>query len=150
MLKNIVLLLSSQYLEKIINSPRLESLKREVEKAGAELFLHDTEFLKKDVSAEEQVFGELCAEETLFIADEQEVLMELQERNCFAIACYHKDVEGILGCTQYAIEDLTDIEWEYLNKVYQRYRGIPWEITQTKRCRIREMGPQDLEDLYEL
>lgn len=151
MLKKIVLLLSGQYLEKIIDSPMLETFGKEVKKAGAEMVLYDSALLKKEDSAGGQDFWrELCVEETLFIADEQETLMELQERNCFAIACYHKSVEGVLGFTQYAIEGLDDIEWDYLEKVYQRYCGIPWQITQTRRCMIREMAQQDLDELYEL
>ena len=43
-----------------------------------------------------------------------------------------------------------NIEWEYLQKVYQCFTGKPWEITQTKRCMIREMSTEDVDDLYEL
>lgn len=151
MLRNIVLLLTNFYLEKIIDSPMLELFKREVEKTGAEVFVYDSMLLKNECTTDLPVWGrELCVEETLYIADEQETLMKLQERGCFTIACYHEAVEGVLGFTQYAIEGLDGIEWDYLYKVYQRYCGIPWQITQTRRCKIREMGQQDLDELYEL
>lgn len=92
----------------------------------------------------------LQKEGVLYLSDDADILTFLQEQGCYTVAVYHKGVSGLLSGTQYAVEGTKDIEWEYLQKVYQRYVGEPWEITQTKRCMIREMCIADVDDLYEL
>ena len=39
---------------------------------------------------------------------------------------------------------------EYLEKVWQRSRGLPWHILDTPRLRVREMTAEDLDALYAL
>jgi RimJ/RimL family protein N-acetyltransferase len=50
----------------------------------------------------------------------------------------------------FLVSDLTEVEPEYLEKVYRRQAGIPWEIARTKRCVIRETIPQDAKAFYEI
>lgn len=50
----------------------------------------------------------------------------------------------------YCIERLEDISKDYLKKVYQRAKGLPWEILATDRLLIREITVEDVERLYEL
>lgn len=50
----------------------------------------------------------------------------------------------------FLVSDLTEVEPEYLEKVYRRQVGIPWEIARTKRCVIRETIPQDAKAFYEI
>lgn len=147
MLKNIILIFTRLYIEKIESSRQVEVFEQEMGKVGLRVVLYDNESFVEELQGILQEYG---ITDSLFVADKQEALALLREKRCFTVACYHEGVEGLFGLTQYAIEGLAGIEWDYLNKVYQRYCGIPWDITQTKRCRIREMGPQDLEDLYEL
>lgn len=92
----------------------------------------------------------LQKEDVLYLSDHAEVLAFLQSQGCYTVAVYHEGVNGILSGTQYAVEGTEDIEWEYLQKVYQRFAGNPWEIAQTERCTIREMCVADVDDLYEL
>lgn len=143
MLENIILILNKLYIEEIQDGSQSGVFLREMEKQKWTVLLGSTENAKA-----------LCAgyklEETLFISDDKEVLESLTKKGAYTIACYHEGVTGLMGCTQYAIEGIEGMDADYLIKVYQRYRGIPWSITQTSRCRIREMGPDDLHDLYEL
>ncbi len=92
----------------------------------------------------------LQKEGTLYLSDDAEMLFFLQAQGCYTVAVYHDGVNGTLPGTQYAVEGTEDIDWEYLEKVYQRFAGEPWDITQTQRCTIREMGVFDVDDLYEL
>ena len=87
---------------------------------------------------------------TLYLSDDAEILHFLQSQECYTVAVYHEGVNGILSGTKYAVEGTEDIEWEYLQKVYQRFAKEPWDITQTQRCLIREMCIEDVDDLYEL
>ncbi len=147
MLKNIILVFTQFYIEKLESGRQIEVFKQEMKKEGLRVALYDEISFLEGIT---EILQEFAIKDSLFVADTKGTLTLLKEKGCFTVACYHEGVEGLLGLTQYALEGLADIEWDYLNKIYQRYCGIPWDITQTKRCRIREMGPQDLDDLYEL
>ena len=147
MLKNIILVFTQFYIEKIRASRQAELFCAEMEKEGLRVGMYDDTAFKE---RQQDILREYDIAESVFMADSRRILALLQKTGCYTVACYHEASEGFLGLTQYATEGITDIEADYLHKVYQRYRGIPWEITQTKRCSIREMGPEDVEDLYEL
>jgi RimJ/RimL family protein N-acetyltransferase len=50
----------------------------------------------------------------------------------------------------YCVESLDDIDDEYLERIYRRFRGIPWDIIETERLLIREITVLDVPRLYEL
>jgi RimJ/RimL family protein N-acetyltransferase len=50
----------------------------------------------------------------------------------------------------YCVENMDDIDDDYLEKIYRRFRGIPWDITQTERLKVREVTVLDVPRLYEL
>lgn len=50
----------------------------------------------------------------------------------------------------YCVEQLSDIDAQYLERVYRRFKGIPWDIVETQRLRIREITVEDVISLYEL
>ena len=50
----------------------------------------------------------------------------------------------------FAAEDPEDLEEEYVRRVYRRLKGLPWEIAETDRCRIRETTPEDVEEFYRI
>ncbi len=43
-----------------------------------------------------------------------------------------------------------EIDMEYYYKIWQRLMNLPWHITDTPRCIIREMSPRDLDSLYRI
>ena len=106
--------------------------------------------LKKN--CDEKLMGMLPLEKegVLYLSDDAELLTFLQSQGCYTVAVYHEGVSGLLTGTQYAVEGTEDVEWEYLQKVYQRFAGEPWDITQTPRCTLREMSEKDVDDLYKL
>ncbi|MBO5145300.1 MAG: GNAT family N-acetyltransferase [Lachnospiraceae bacterium] len=53
-------------------------------------------------------------------------------------------------CGAYCVENMSDIDAEYLERVYRRFKGIPWDIAETQRLRIREITVDDVARLYEL
>ena len=69
------------------------------------------------------------------------VMGVLRERN--------SELQGFDG-VPFLVSDLTEVEPEYLEKVYRRQAGIPWEIARTKRCVIRETIPRDAKAFYEI
>lgn len=50
----------------------------------------------------------------------------------------------------YCVENLSDIDARYLDRVYRRFYDIPWDITETRRLKIREIAVDDVPQLYEL
>lgn len=60
--------------------------------------------------------------------------------------CGAEDFSGI----PYAVTDTDDLDERYLERIWQRYRGIPWEICRTERCFVRESTPADVESFYRI
>ena len=56
----------------------------------------------------------------------------------------------MLYCGVYCVESLEDIDGEYLERIYRRTKGIPWNIVETEHLLIREIIPEDVPRLYEL
>ena len=50
----------------------------------------------------------------------------------------------------YCVENLSDIDARYLDRVYRRFHDIPWDIAETERLKIREIAVTDVPQLYEL
>lgn len=48
------------------------------------------------------------------------------------------------------VEGFEEVDAGFLEKVYQRYHHIPWQIAMTKRTVIRELSLDDLDDLFRL
>jgi len=142
MLKRIVLILTEKYKQDVKESGELLPFMEEMKKHGTEVEVHGKN--------ETELEGFCIDAETLFFSDDADELLQLQAQGCYTAAVYHEGVSGLLSGTQFAVEGMRDIEWEYLYKVYQRFNGEPWSITETTRCTIREMGSGDVDALYEL
>ena len=147
MLKTIVLILTENYKNILDESGELASFIREMKKHGAEVEVSGKSDIKLNpYSAQLSDCG--CG--TLFFSDDADILSKLQVQGYYTVAVYHEGVSGLLSGTQYALEGLSDTDWEYLYKVYQRFVGEPWSITETARCTIREICEADVDELYEL
>lgn len=57
-----------------------------------------------------------------------------------------KDFPGI----PYAVTDVENLDENYLRRIWQRYRKIPWRICGTERCFVRESIPEDVESFYRI
>ena len=146
MLKRIILILTEKYKQDVKESGELLSFMEEMKKHGTEVEMHG----KNEAESETGKQRFAADAEALFFSDAADELSQLQAKDCYTVAVYHEGVSGLLSGTQFAVEGIRDIEWEYLYKVYQRFCGEPWSISETIRCTIREMGPGDVDALYEL
>jgi RimJ/RimL family protein N-acetyltransferase len=50
----------------------------------------------------------------------------------------------------YCVESLDDIDDKYMERIYRRFKDIPWDIAETKRLKLREITVLDVPRLYEL
>lgn len=87
----------------------------------------------------------------LWITDQGPRAQELLRQGCPVLAWFHEhnrdqDFSGV----RYACENLEELDWDYMEKVYRRYVGIPWDILTTDRCLVRETRAEDLDALYEI
>lgn len=91
------------------------------------------------------------AEEVLIVCDDPVYLKTLQEQGHAVIALQHggNAAEKFRGA-KYLFSEPQEVDLDSYVKAWQRLRGIPWEILETKRLRLRETTPEDLDALYEI
>lgn len=51
---------------------------------------------------------------------------------------------------KYLCEGTEPLEPEYLERVYRRYKKLPWHILETKRCIVRETTEEDVDAFYRI
>jgi RimJ/RimL family protein N-acetyltransferase len=52
--------------------------------------------------------------------------------------------------TWIVVEGFDDVDYDFLNKCYQRAYNLPWEILTTERCLLREFALSDMDALFAL
>lgn len=86
--------------------------------------------------------------EALYITDCRETAQALAKQE-FAVLGYCHGEEWFSGI-RYLMENPEDMEPAYLERVYRRYRGIPWDILETERCILRETVEEDVDAYFEI
>lgn len=82
-----------------------------------------------------------CSELTKkLLAEGRAVLVWLNKRN------RERSFDGV----KYAFEDPDALDAEYMEQVYRRYAGIPWDILETERCLLRETVEKDVPAFYKI
>lgn len=87
----------------------------------------------------------------IYITDEAAVARRLKQEGEAVVVYFHDgnrnaDFSDFL----FGLEDPEEVEEEYLEKVYRRLKGLPWNILETDRCLIRETTPEDVEAFYQI
>lgn len=90
-----------------------------------------------------------CAENALYITDCNHTAVELRERNLPMLGWLHEDGDSLSGA-EYVMECPEELDTDYLDRVYRRYRDIPWDILETERCIIRETTVEDVDSFFEI
>lgn len=93
--------------------------------------------------------GEQCG--TLYVTDDEKTALMLRDRGEAVLIYFHEgnrgsDFSGFL----FGVEEPENLEKDYVEKVYRRLKGMPWDILETKRCLIRETVPEDVDSFYEI
>lgn len=87
------------------------------------------------------------ANEALLLAITQE---EIDACANLQIAVVGVESSATLYGAQMVLLILEDIDYEFLNRIWQRKHRLPWTILETKRCYLREMTLDDIDDLFSL
>lgn len=89
--------------------------------------------------------------ETLYITDHEEIAKQLLEEKANVLVWIHEEnKDKNLTFAPYAIVNIEEMDFRYVQRIYQRFQNLPWEIAETKRCIIREMTEEDLDAVYEV
>lgn len=93
----------------------------------------------------------LKEEECLMIAATQRTLHIIEKMRVASMGylnpiCGKQD----LSKAEVLVEGFDEVDFFFLERVYQRKHGIPWTVIETKRCFLREMTMEDLDALYHL
>ncbi len=63
---------------------------------------------------------------------------------------HEKNREQDFAGARYAFEAPQELDIEYLEQVYRRCAGLPWDVLDTERCHLRETTVADVEDFYRI
>lgn len=89
--------------------------------------------------------------ESVILTDEASIAAECSKKQIpYLFWLHEQNKHESLPSGAYCVESLSDVSYDYLDKVYRRTKGLPWEILSTNRLIIREITPEDVSRLYEL
>lgn len=91
----------------------------------------------------------ILPETALVIASTDQTIREANAISAAVLGCKNPlfPQEDLFG-TDYLIESLDDIDYYFLERVYQRKHGLPWRVIETERCYLQEITLMDLPELY--
>ncbi len=145
MLKCVVFAVTSYYYKQLLE--RRAALEDELPSGEAELVIMEAE---GDISAETTVLLERYKKENLlFIADSREIFLHLYNGGYYVIALYHElNRQVSFEEALYAVEDVQQLKLMSYDEVYRRLAGLPWDILETERLKVRESTVSDVPDFY--
>lgn len=86
--------------------------------------------------------------DTLIVTDQVRILKEAEKAHMARIAVLASFDNGVgLFRAEYAVEDVSGLDYFFIHMVYNRYHKIPLEIIRTSRCIVREMSAEDTNEL---
>lgn len=147
MLKCVVFAVTSYYYQYL--SEKSGEMEDELAAGGIELKIMEA---GEDAEAVLQAAARLYRkEELLFIADSREVFLYLYKEGYYVIALYHEQNRQVsFKEALYAAEDVQQLALKSYDEVYRRLAGLPWDILETERLKVRESTVSDVEDFYRI
>lgn len=95
--------------------------------------------------------GEMPRQSTLFVTDCHEVAQKLSTAGFPVLGILRKEnKDASFSGVRYLAEGWESITPSYLERVYRRCRGLPWQILETKRCILRETVEADVDAFYRI
>lgn len=94
---------------------------------------------------------QILPEESLILAATDETLAIIGNMKIAAIGYLNTVYKNQkLDQAEVLVEGFDEVDFFFLERIYQRKHGIPWTVIETDRCILREITLEDLDDLYEL
>lgn len=93
----------------------------------------------------------LMLEECLMLAATDQALSLTDGTEIATVGYVNPVIPGQkLEKAQIIVEGFAEVDFYFLERMYQRKHNIPWTVIETERCILREMTLEDLDALYEL
>lgn len=93
----------------------------------------------------------LKEEECLMLAATADTLSMIEGMNVASIGYLNPAYENQnLSQAEILVEGFEEVDYFFLERIYQRRHGIPWTVIETERCLLREMTLEDLDEVYRL
>jgi RimJ/RimL family protein N-acetyltransferase len=87
----------------------------------------------------------------LWITDSPKFVDYLEEQGSYYLVYFHKGIEeASFPNAKFGLEKPEEVPITFLENCYRRYAGIPWNITETPRCIIRETTEEDVDTFYQI
>ncbi len=102
---------------------------------------------ESNIQEVQQLVGGETDPEVLILCDDPKAARALYDQGWAVLGI---ESGGEHMSVPYVATDPEELEEEYLLRVWQRYRGIPWKILETDRCVIRETVVEDVKDFYSI
>ncbi len=85
----------------------------------------------------------------IFLSTSQQLLSLAGEKGVAVIAYQPPGCPDFLHADM-VVEGFEEVDALFLQRVYERKHGIPWQIAETERCLIRELSLADVPELLQL
>lgn len=94
---------------------------------------------------------QLAQEECLMLACTDRVLSIIEGMKIACLGYLNPRISGQkLSGAKMLVESFEEVDFHYLERVYQREHGLPWTVIETRRCFLREITLEDLDELYKI
>lgn len=143
MLKYILFLLSEAAMNLVAGEK--EHISLEMQDNGVEVF-----FGRTGLSADENL-EETDRDSTLVVTDDPPTFDRLYGEGFYMVIYYHEgNRDQNFPGAAYGVEDLPAVAYESYEKAFRRLAGIPWDILETERMKVRETIPEDVDEFYRI
>lgn len=107
--------------------------------------------LSKEDMEEKLQWAGYRADESLLIAAEDMTLQNGKDIGLATIAFVNPEKNGqTYFAADIVAEGFEEVDFYFLERIYQRKHGIPWRVIETERTYLREMTVEDVNALYEI
>lgn len=117
-------------------------------------FYEEKEFafhVQQNILAQDVTDNPYLQHDSLFLTDSPHMLAILKLWGLYAVALLHEENRNAsFPDARFVLEGLEGADYKYLQRVYQRFAGLPWEILVTEHLRVRESTVEDVEEFYRI
>ncbi|MCM1135719.1 MAG: GNAT family N-acetyltransferase [Clostridium sp.] len=144
MLKYILFLLSGYYYRTV--RERMGEICAKVASHGVEVTVKEAAGLPAVLEECEAFRGE-----TLVISDEPQAARRLVDAGYYVVVLYHeRNRQQEFPPVRYGVEDVFMLEYQSYEEAYKRLAGLPWDILETNRLKVRESTVEDVDEFYRI
>ncbi len=112
----------------------------------------ENELNGEELNKLEILFGETHRDilDSFLILTDSPELCRICRKFDIAVAAVLSGGEKEFPGIPYAVTDVEELDERYLDRVWRRFRGLPWDICETERCLIRETTVEDVDAFYRI